>query len=126
MVFANAGVSEETDYFADTFDDNGALEEPEYGVLGVNLRAVLNVIKLGWNRMRRDNVAGSIVVTTSATAYAPEQSLPVYSAAKLAVCFLELFHTTLPPQNPSRNAPCGVQLTARSSLSVLYVASGQI
>lgn len=36
--------------------------------------------------MRKNNIAGSIVVTTSATAYAPEQSLPVYSAAKLAVC----------------------------------------
>lgn len=85
MVFANAGVSEETNYFADTFDSEGALEEPTYSVLGVNLRAVLNVVKLAWSRMRKDKVAGSVVITASATAYAPEQSLPVYSAAKLGV-----------------------------------------
>ncbi len=86
MVFANAGVSEETNYFADTFDEAGLLKEPGYGVLGVNVRAVLNVIKLGWSHMRAQGKGGSIVITTSATAYAPEQNLPAYSAAKLAVC----------------------------------------
>ena len=35
--------------------------------------------------MRRRGVGGSIVITSSATAYAPEHSLPVYSACKLAV-----------------------------------------
>ena len=88
FLFANAGVSEETNYFADTFDDFGLLQEPQYGVLGVNLRLVLNVVKLGWSHMRKNKIAGSIVLTTSSTAYAPEQALPVYSAAKLAVGFL--------------------------------------
>ena len=90
MVFANAGVSEETDYFKDTFDQNGALEEPKYGVLGVNYRAVLNCIKLSVRAMRSQRTGGSIVITTSATAFAPEQSLPVYSATKLGVSFLNL------------------------------------
>jgi NAD(P)-dependent dehydrogenase (short-subunit alcohol dehydrogenase family) len=85
MVFANAGVSEEKNYFADTFDKDGKLEDPGFSVLDVNLRGVLNIVKLGWSKMRRDGVHGSIVVTTSATAYAPEQSLPVYSAGKLAL-----------------------------------------
>jgi NAD(P)-dependent dehydrogenase (short-subunit alcohol dehydrogenase family) len=85
MVFANAGVSEEKNYFADTFDADGKLEDPGFSVLDVNLRGVLNVVKLGWSKMRRDGVHGSIVLTTSATAYAPEQSLPVYSAGKLAL-----------------------------------------
>lgn len=72
MVFANAGVSEETDYFQNTFDQHGALEEPKYGVLGVNYRAVLNCIKLGTRAMKRQGTGGSIVITTSATAFAPE------------------------------------------------------
>lgn len=83
--FANAGTSEETDYFADQLDGGGLLAEPAYGVLDVNLRGVYNVVKLAWSRMRTDKTRGSIVITTSATAFAPEQSLPVYSSGKLAV-----------------------------------------
>ena len=85
LVFANAGVSEETDYFRDTYDKEGLLEEPRYAVIDVNYRAVLNVVKLSLSAMRKQGAGGSIVLTTSATAYAPEQSLPVYSATKLAV-----------------------------------------
>ena len=85
MVFANAGVSEETNYFQDTYSKEGLLLEPRYGVIDVNYRAVLNVVKLSLSAMRKQKTGGSIVLTTSATAYAPEQSLPVYSATKLAV-----------------------------------------
>ncbi|KAK2755487.1 hypothetical protein FQN54_006424 [Arachnomyces sp. PD_36] len=84
-VFANAGVSESTNYFADTLDAEGLLEEPSYDVLDVNLRGVLNVVKLGWSSMKKRGIKGSIVITTSATAYAPEQSLPVYAGGKLAL-----------------------------------------
>ncbi|KAF9634861.1 Short-chain dehydrogenase/reductase SDR [Lasiodiplodia theobromae] len=82
---ANAGVSQEADYFADTFGSDGLLEEPRYGVIDVNLRAVLNLVKLSISAFRAQGQrGGSIVLTSSATAYAPEQSLPVYSAVKLA------------------------------------------
>ncbi|KAJ5735333.1 uncharacterized protein N7483_000458 [Penicillium malachiteum] len=85
FVFANAGVFESTNYFGDTWDTAGLLEEPTYAVLDVNLHAVLNVVKLAWSSMKRNKIQGSIVITTSATAYAPEQSLPVYAAGKLAL-----------------------------------------
>ncbi|KAI0474772.1 short chain dehydrogenase reductase [Xylaria cf. heliscus] len=85
FAFANAGVSEEIDYFADAFDENGKLQEPAYAVLDVNFRAVVNFVKLAWSSMRKNKIPGSIVITTSATAYAPEQSLPVYAGAKLAL-----------------------------------------
>lgn len=86
IAVANAGVSQECDYFADTFDADGKLEEPLYAVLDVNYRAVLNFIKLSLSAFRKQGCAGgSIVITSSATAYAPEQSLPVYSATKTAV-----------------------------------------
>lgn len=83
--FANAGRSEEADYFADQLGSDGLLAEPTYAVLDVNLRGVYNVVKLAWSQMRADKTRGSIVITTSATAFAPEQSLPVYSSGKLAV-----------------------------------------
>ncbi|KAK2616581.1 hypothetical protein QQS21_000404 [Conoideocrella luteorostrata] len=86
IAVANAGVSEETDYFADTFDEStGELIEPTYGVLDVNVRGVLNFTKLALSNYRRRKHPGSIVITSSATAYSPEQSLPVYSASKLAL-----------------------------------------
>lgn len=101
IAVSNAGVSEETDYFADTFDDStGELLEPAYGVLNVNLRAVLNFTKLALSNFRRRRYPGSIVITSSATAYAPEQSLPVYSASKLAVRSTFLFLKT--PRLPRR------------------------
>jgi NAD(P)-dependent dehydrogenase (short-subunit alcohol dehydrogenase family) len=93
IAIANAGVSEEYDYFADTYDDKGELLEPSFGVLDVNFRGVVNFVKLAVSQMRRQrreaiggsNAGGSIVITSSATAYAPEHNLPVYSASKSAV-----------------------------------------
>ena len=88
IAVANAGVSETADdYLKDTFDDEGQLLEPRYDVLEVNYRSVLNFVKLSVRSMREAG-GGSIVITSSATAYAPEQSLPVYSSTKLAVSLL--------------------------------------
>ncbi|KAI8951905.1 hypothetical protein F4801DRAFT_600579 [Xylaria longipes] len=78
FAFANAGVSEEIDYFADASDDDGILQEPACAVLDINFRAVVNFVKLAWASMRKNKIPGSIVITTSATAYAPEQSLPAF------------------------------------------------
>ena len=101
IAIANAGVSETVEHWLDdAFEDGGegVLKEPVYKVLDVNLRGVLNFVKLAVRTMKmggagdganfaNGNTAsgGSIVITSSATAYAPEQSLPVYSASKLAV-----------------------------------------
>ncbi|KAH6674974.1 short chain dehydrogenase reductase [Halenospora varia] len=86
IAVANAGVSENFNYFEDTFDEKtGALLEPACPVLEVNLRSVLNFVKLALSHFRERKCPGSIVITSSATAYAPEQSLPVYSACKLAL-----------------------------------------
>ncbi|KAK3946265.1 hypothetical protein QBC46DRAFT_415170 [Diplogelasinospora grovesii] len=90
IAIANAGVSQECDYFADTFDPRtGQLEEPNWGVLNVNFRAVLNFTKLAISAFRRQGggggAGGSLVITASATAYSPEYSLPVYSAVKLGL-----------------------------------------
>lgn len=89
IAIANAGVSEQQDYFEDRYDEVGELLEPQYKVIDINLRGVLNFVKLALSYMRREGTGGSIVVTSSATAYAPEQSLPVYSATKHAVSSTE-------------------------------------
>ncbi|KAM7188917.1 hypothetical protein V8F33_010364 [Rhypophila sp. PSN 637] len=98
IAIANAGVSEEYDYFADQFDDSGDLLEPGHAVVDVNFRGVVNFVKLAVHHMRKQqNPAiagrprGRIVITASATAYAPEQNLPVYSASKLAASLFFLF-----------------------------------
>jgi NAD(P)-dependent dehydrogenase (short-subunit alcohol dehydrogenase family) len=95
IAVANAGVSEDTDYFADTFDEQGALLELRSPVLEVNLRAVFNFVKLSLSHFRKRRCQGSIVITSSATAYSPEQSLPVYSACKLAVSHTMLYRSSL-------------------------------
>lgn len=87
MVFANAGVSEKERFLADMIpvDKDGQPREPTYPVLDVNLKSVLNVIKLSWNIMGSQKEGGSIVLTASSTAYAPEVTIPLYSALKAAV-----------------------------------------
>ncbi|KAF1993249.1 NAD(P)-binding protein [Amniculicola lignicola CBS 123094] len=85
FAFANAGISETFDVFADEFNEAGELKEPNYPVLDVNLKSVLNFVKIAWSTMKRNGTHGSIVITTSATGYVPEQSLPVYAAGKAAL-----------------------------------------
>ncbi|KAI8931176.1 hypothetical protein NX059_011528 [Plenodomus lindquistii] len=85
IAVANAGVSQDSDYFTDGFDDEGLLLEPRHRVVDVNFRSVLNFTKLALSQFKTQLPGSSLVITTSATAYAPEQSLPVYSATKLAV-----------------------------------------
>jgi NAD(P)-dependent dehydrogenase (short-subunit alcohol dehydrogenase family) len=85
IAIANAGISETQGYFEDKLDAKGDLQEPLASIIDVNYRGVLNFVKLALHYMRRQGNGGSIVVTISATAYAPEQSLPVYSATKHAV-----------------------------------------
>ncbi|USP74922.1 short chain dehydrogenase reductase [Curvularia clavata] len=85
IAVANAGVSQDPDYFTDVFDDDGLLLEPKHKVMDVNFRSVLNFTKLALRQFATQPAGSSLVITASATAYAPEQSLPVYSATKLAV-----------------------------------------
>lgn len=61
------------------------MKEPDRLLTNVNVHGVFNFVKLALYQMRKQKTEGSIVITASATAYAPEQSLPVYSAAKHAV-----------------------------------------
>ena len=97
FAIASAGVSRECDYFVDGFTSGGALEEPKYQVLDVNLRAVLNFAKLSLSKFKRQGPGSRLLLTSSATAYSPEQSLLVYSATELALLGLvRALRSTLP------------------------------
>jgi short-subunit dehydrogenase len=85
IAIANAGISESESYFQDKLDAEGNLIEPNTAVIDVNLRGTVLFTKLAIWYMRKKKTGGSVVITSSATAYAPEQNLPVYSATKLAV-----------------------------------------
>lgn len=78
-------MSEKNDYLNDQLDASGELLEPNYKIIDVNFRGVLNTVKLARSYMRRQGIGGSIVITSSATAYSAEQSLPLYSATEAAV-----------------------------------------
>lgn len=76
---------------------SGELLEPDYKVLDVNFRSVINLIKLALSAFQRQGKGGSIVITSSATAYSPEHSLPVYSATKLGLIGLvRALRSTIP------------------------------
>ncbi|OTA58823.1 NAD(P)-binding protein [Hypoxylon sp. EC38] len=85
IVFPNAGVSEPHDYFTHESVADGL--EPSYAsMLDVNLVGVLHTLTLARRSMRAHGVReGSVVITISAVAYAPEQSLPVFAASKFAL-----------------------------------------
>ncbi|KAI2463951.1 NAD(P)-binding protein [Annulohypoxylon bovei var. microspora] len=85
IVFANAGAGEPHDYFA--HESVGEGQEPSYASLvDVNLIGVLHTLTLARRSMGAHGVSeGSVVITISAVAYAPEQSLPVYTATKFAL-----------------------------------------
>jgi len=87
IAVANAGISENKNTFVDEFDEDGELKEPSgsWTLVDVNLKGVISFTKLAMSYMKRQGTGGSIVITSSATAYAPEHSLPVYSACKLGV-----------------------------------------
>ncbi|KAJ3546648.1 hypothetical protein NM208_g1905 [Fusarium decemcellulare] len=96
IAVANAGVSEDAGYLTDSYDENGDLLEPTYKVIDVNLRGTLNFVKLALHSMKKNSIQGSIVITSSATAYSAEQSLPVYSATKAALInFIRAMRSTL-------------------------------
>lgn len=85
IAIANAGQGEDGSYLNDSYDEAGNLLEPTYNVIDTNYRGTLNFIKLALHSMKKNGIEGSIVITSSATAYSAEQSLPVYSGTKAAV-----------------------------------------
>ncbi|KAI0889181.1 short chain dehydrogenase reductase [Annulohypoxylon maeteangense] len=110
IAIANAGVSENGNYLQQCFSP-APLESagwlalkneggPDYSTIAVNLEGTMNFVMLAARVMKGQADGGSIVITTSATAYVPEYSLPVYCAAKAALTnLIRTLRTTLPLHN---------------------------
>ncbi|ROW11731.1 hypothetical protein VPNG_05615 [Cytospora leucostoma] len=83
-VFANAGVSDVgRNFLDDQLDCDGQLLEPlsDYKVLDVNLRAVLNTVKLAHHKMRKSKTKGSIVITGGSGGYWVDPLVPIGSVS---------------------------------------------
>lgn len=61
------------------------MDAPAYNCVEINLKGTLNFVMLAARVMKGQESGGSIVLTTSTTAYLPEKTIPVYSATKAAV-----------------------------------------
>ncbi|KAF3763396.1 hypothetical protein M406DRAFT_74013 [Cryphonectria parasitica EP155] len=84
LVFANAGISDVGHNFLDDeFDEDGRLLEPtqSYQVIDVDIRAVLNTVKLAHHQMKKHNVQGSIVITGGSAGYWADPLVKVASLA---------------------------------------------
>ncbi|OJD30394.1 short-chain dehydrogenase reductase sdr protein [Diplodia corticola] len=84
-VFANAGVGPRTNLLEDKVDSNGKPVEPDYSVIDINLKSVLNTTALALHYMKKQQPAGgSIVLTASASSF---QRFPTvdYTTAKHGV-----------------------------------------
>ena len=85
FVFANAGCSEDQNPLDYDPAEDGSDLEPSQTVVDTNFRGAFNAAVLGIRAMRRQRSGGSIVFTSSATAYSSERGLALYGAQKLAV-----------------------------------------
>lgn len=86
IVVANAGIGLREDFFVDDVDaDTGRLRAPSWRAIDVNLKGVLNSVKLALSHFQKDGRGGRIVLTASTAGYMGETGVPEYSAAKHGV-----------------------------------------
>ncbi|KAM5353730.1 hypothetical protein ACJ41O_000380 [Fusarium nematophilum] len=86
VVVANAGIGEVEDIFLDDVDEvTGDLRQPNHSVLEVNLKGVMNTVKVAVHHMRKQPHGGAIIMTASSAGYLGEKLIPAYTAAKHGV-----------------------------------------
>lgn len=85
-LIANAGVGELEDLFLDEIDSAGKLKQPSHVVIDVNLKGVINCVKIAVHYMKKQEEGGSIIMTSSTAGYIAESCLPAYSTTKHGVC----------------------------------------
>ncbi|KAK2124067.1 short chain dehydrogenase reductase [Fusarium oxysporum II5] len=113
LATSNAGVSEQYDYFSDKSDEWGKLLEPAFGVTDVNFQAVVVL------------TTGRIVITSSATAHAPEHDLPVYGASKLSVLPQDLAKSLMATGLPASWAEFMDYALSRWTIQTILTLSGR-
>lgn len=81
-VFANAGLGPRADFLLMEVDENGDLKEPNYDVIDVSLKGLMNTCTLALYHIRQQAEGGSIVLNGSTT------GLQRLRAADYCMCFL--------------------------------------
>lgn len=66
-VFANAGLGPRADFLSMDVDENGDLKEPNYDVIDVSLKGLMNTCALALYHIRQQAEGGSIVLCGSTT-----------------------------------------------------------
>lgn len=82
LVFANAGIAEKDAIFGGSMDAIDIEQEPDLGVVSVDLSAVIYTVRIAWWGIKEEGYAraqkgGSIVVTASMAGYGGQPGLPV-------------------------------------------------
>ncbi|KAH6975713.1 hypothetical protein EDB80DRAFT_308670 [Ilyonectria destructans] len=86
IVVANAGIGELEDIFHDEIDETtGDLKQPKHSVIDVNLKGVLDTVKVAVHHMKKQSTGGAIIMVASSAGYLGEKMIPAYTAAKHGV-----------------------------------------
>ncbi|KAE9966853.1 hypothetical protein EG328_004364 [Venturia inaequalis] len=80
-VFANAGISPRANYLQLEASEEGDLKEPNYDLIDVMLKGVMNTATLGVHYMKQQPEGGAIVLMGSSTSLQPLRA-PDYSTSK--------------------------------------------
>ena len=86
LVFANAGVIQQSSPWDDDFSADGELKEPSLLTLDVTLKGVIFTAKLAISYFKRNpTLGGALVFTASSSSYNERPKLPLYSISKHGV-----------------------------------------
>jgi NAD(P)-dependent dehydrogenase (short-subunit alcohol dehydrogenase family) len=105
IAIGNAGIAENNTYLAkclmpatgseeewNILENEGDAIAKMHEVVDVNFKGTSNFVLLA-SRMMKASGGGSIVLTTSATAYMPEHSIPLYCATKAGVRYFSFSYS---------------------------------
>lgn len=82
FVFANAGILERANWYAESESADDPPPEPDWLAVEINLKGCMNTVRIGWHYMAQNPDGGSIVVTSSSAGIWPSYCSPIYTTSK--------------------------------------------
>lgn len=95
FVFANAGILERANFYADTGKTVEPPPELNMASVDINLRGCINSVHLARHYIRQSPDKGAIVITSSCSGLWPSYCAPTYAAAKRKGSFHIAFESIL-------------------------------
>lgn len=84
IILANAGIGERGDLFGTEVSDEDIRKEPAHEVIGVDIVAVANTVRIGWWGCRKEGKEGNIIITASVAGYQGQAGLAMYVLQSLS------------------------------------------